>query len=366
MIRVLQIIGSLERGGAETFLINLYRHIDRSKIQFDFVIYDEPSENGYYQEVIALGGKVFKVPPKSKGIFKSLRQLKKIIKENSYKSVWRYTESCYGAIDLIIAKSSGVSDIVLNSRSSYTDSILQRIIHYMIKPFLPFFVSKNYACGELAGKWMFGKHSFEVMDNGIEVDDFRYDEEVRNRHWQEFQLQDKIVIGHVGRFHPVKNHKLIIDVFEKLKERVPESVLVLVGEGELLPQIKELVKEKHLENDVLFLGSRRDVPEMLHMMDLFIMPSLFEGFPRAFLEAQAAGLPCVVSSTISKEVDVTGNVSFVELDAPVELWADQIIQRCGSKKEDNVDLLKEAGYNIKDVAMKIEKNILETYKNIES
>ena len=359
MIRVLQIIGSLERGGAETFLINLYRNIDRKKIQFDFAIYNnKPSENGYYKEVVKLGGKVFFLPPKSKGISSNFKAIQTIVQENNYKMVWRYTSSCFGLIDLLAAKSGGASELILNSRSTHTDSKSELIIHYVLKPFLPLAVTKGYACGIMAGKWMFGRQSFEVLNNGIELEPFRYDEKLRNQHRQEFQLQDKIVVGHVGRFHPVKNHRLIIEIYEKFREKISNSVLVLVGMGELLPQIQELVKEKGLEREVLFLGSRSDVPEMLQMMDIFVMPSLFEGFPRAFLEAQAAGLPCIVSATISKEVDVTGNVSFVDLDAPVEVWADKIVEKCGSKTDDNTELLKVAGYDIKDVTKRVETYML--------
>ena len=399
MIRILQIIGSLERGGAETFLINLYKHIDRNKVQFDFAIYHEPSENSYYQEVIEMGGRVFILPHKSNGMLTNFRAVQKLIRDNDYKMVWRYAGSCFEAIDLLTAKLAGASETVLNSRCSHTDGMqvlihyimkpfspifakklaekfagasetalnsgyshtdgMRMLIHYIVKPFLPLFVTKNFACGIMAGKWMFGRRPFEVINNGIEVEKFRYDEEVRNQNRKKFGLQDKIVVGHVGRFHPVKNHKLIIDVYEKFRQEVPRSALVLVGTGELLAQIQELVKEKELENDVLFLGSRSDVPEMLQMMDIFIMPSLFEGFPRAFLEAQAAGLPCVASSTISREVDVTGNVCFVDLDAPVAVWAERIVEKCGSKTEDNTEKLKAAGYDIKDVAKRVEAYMLE-------
>lgn len=359
MICILNIIGSLERGGAETFLINLYRNIDRTKIQFDFIIYNEPTANGYYQEVLNLGGKVFVIPTKSKGLLRNFKAIQEIVRENDYKMVWRYTSSCFGALDLLAAKFGGASELILNSRNTHTNNKLQLLIHYVLKPFVPSFITKGYACGIMAGKWMFGRHPFEVIDNGIEVADFQYDENLRNRHRQEFELQDKIVVGHVGRFHPVKNHKLIIDVYEKFRQKVSRSALVLVGTGDLLVQIQELVKEKGLEEDVLFLGSRSDVPEILQMMDVFIMPSLFEGFPRAFLEAQAAGLPCVVSSTISREADVTGNASFVDLDASVDVWAEKIAEKCGLKTEDNTEKLKAAGYDIKDVAKKIERYMLE-------
>ena len=359
MVRILQIIGSLERGGAETFLVNLYRNIDRTKIQFDFAIYNEPSEIGYYKEVIELGGKVFILPPKSKGILYNFRVIKKIVRNNNYRMVWRYTDNCYGAIDLLAARFAGSEETVLNSRSSYAEGTLQLIMHHMLRPFLPLFVTKKYACGIQAGKWMFGRHSFEVINNGIEVEKFQYSGEIRNQYRQKFGLLEKVVIGHIGRFYPVKNHKLIIEIYEKFRENVSNSALVLVGTGELFPQIQQLVKEKGLEEDILFLGSRSDVPEMLQMMDVFIMPSLFEGFPRAFLEAQAAGLPCVVSSAISEEVDVTGNVSFVDLDAPIEAWADKLVEKCGSKTEDNTELLKAAGYDIKDVTKKIEAYMLE-------
>lgn len=358
MIRVLNIIGSLERGGAETFLVNVYRNIDRSKLQFDFAIYNEPSEKSYYNEVKEMGAKVFFLPSKSKEPINNFIKVKSIVKDNKYAIVWRYTDGCFGAIDLLAAKSAGALETMLNSRSSNAEGMVQYLIHYIIRPFLPLFVTQNYACGKKAGKWMFGRRPFEVINNGINTEDFCYNEENRNRYRQEFVIQKKTVVGHVGRFHPVKNHKLIIDIYENFKEKKPESTLVLVGEGEILPNIKEYVKKKNLEDDVLFLGSRSDVPKILQMMDIYIMPSFYEGFPRALLEAQAAGLPCVVSSAISEEAAVTDDVSFIDINAPIETWVDILVEKCDLKKADNVELLRAKGYDIKDVAKKIEKTCL--------
>ena len=358
MIRVLQIIGTLERGGAETFIVNLYRNIDRTKIQFDFAIYNEPSENSYYKEVVEMGGKVFLLPPKAKGILYNFKAIQKIIREHSYKIVWRHSDGCMGAIDLLAAKSAGASRTILHSHSSQTKGI-ELAVHYALKSFIGSFVTDRFACGNKAGHWMYGRKPFNVIKNGIYVENFKYSHESRNQYRQEYQLQDKMVIGHVGRFHPVKNHQLIIDIFEKLMKQTSEVALVLIGEGELFAQIQELVKEKGLGKEVLFLGARSDIPELLQMMDVFVMPSLYEGFPVTLIEAQAAGLPCVVSSVISNEVDVTGNVSFVDLDAPVDVWAEKIVEKRGSKTEDNTEKLKAAGYDITDVAKRVEEYILE-------
>lgn len=357
MVRILNIIGSLERGGAETFLINLYRNIDRTKIQFDFAIYGQPSPNGYYNEVVELGGKVYFLPPKSKGILRNFRAIQKIVRENNYKTVWKHTESCFRAIDLLAARTAGATQTVLHSHSTNIEGI-ERSIHYILRPFVNLFVTKRFACGDMAGHWLFGRRPFEVINNGIDVEAFRYNKETRDQYRQEFRIQDRIVIGHVGRFHPVKNHKLVIDIYEKCKEQTPATVLILVGTGELLSQMQELVRAKGLEKDVLFLGSRSDIPAILQMMDVFVMPSLYEGFPVTLIEAQAAGLPCVASSTISREVDSTGNVSFVDLDAPVEVWAKRIAEKCGSKTEDNAEVLRAAGYDIKDVAQRVETYML--------
>lgn len=358
MIRVLQIIGSLERAGAETFLINLYRNIDRTKIQFDFAIYNEPSENSYYQEVIEMGGEVFILPPKLKGILNNFRAIQKIVQVNQYKVVWKHTDNCFNALDLLVAKSAGSTYTIMHSHSSNVRRI-EWGLHFMVRPFVNLFVTKRFACGDMAGHWMFGRRSFEVINNGIDAECFRYSQEIRNQYRQNFQLQGKAIVGHVGRFHTVKNHRLIIDVFEKFREKTSEAALILIGTGELLSQIQELVREKGLEKDVLFLGTRSDIPELLQMMDVFVMPSLYEGFPVTLIEAQAAGLPCVVSSAISEEVDFIGNVSFVDLDAPAEVWAERIAEKCGSKTEDNTEKLKAAGYDIKDVAKKIEAYMLE-------
>lgn len=358
MVRVLQIIGSLERAGAETFLMNLYRNIDRDKIQFDFAIYEKPSEKSYYPEAISMGAKVFILPTKSEGISKNWKAIQKLVRHEQYQIVWRHTDSWVGGLDLLAAQRGGATKRIMHSHSSDTVGV-ERLLHYLLRPYINIKVTNRFSCSRAAGEWMFSTRNYEVIHNGVDTLHFQYDSEIEEVYREKYHLVGKPVIGHVGRFHPAKNQRFIINIFEELLKMVPDAMLVFVGTGEQEYEMQTVVHEKNLEKSVLFLGSRSDVAELLQMMDVLVMPSLYEGFPVTLLEAQTAGLPCVISNTITREVDVIGNIKFLGLDMPQREWAIRIAACMGKHDENAACKVKQAGYDIKDIAKEVQHNILQ-------
>lgn len=357
MIQILQIIGSLEQGGAENFLMNLYKNIDRTEVKFDFAIYDHPTENSFYNEVLEMGAKVFFLPSKSQNFISNIQAIRKIVLENNYQYVWRHTDSCFGGVDLLAAKWGGATKLILHSHNSNNKG-LEHILHWICKPIVNKHVTHRFSCGALAGKWMFGKREYKVIHNGVDVERFRTDETTRELYRNRYGLKGKYVIGHIARFCDVKNHTFLINVFSELVNRIPQAVLILIGGGPLEEQIRRQVKECNLVDKVLFLGVRTDVAELFQAMDVFMLPSLYEGLPVTLIEAQAAGLPCVVSSAVSKESDLFGEIDFLDLEVPLNVWVEVIEKKIGKRCVDAADKVREEGYDICTVAKEV-KDLLE-------
>ena len=354
MIRVLHILGSLERAGIETFVMNLYRNIDRNAIQFDFAIYNEPTISGYAEEVKSLGGRIFVIPKKEKNIVKCFSTIRNIVKDNSYCVVWRHTSSCIGGMDLYAAYFGGAKTRVLHSHSARRFG-LERGLHYLLRPLCQIISTKKIACGRLAGRWMFGRTKYEIIPNGINTGKFSFDFNIREDYRAQFGINNEVVIGNVGRFEKVKNHSFMIDVFNEYSKSIGNAILMLVGDGSLEEDCRKKVKALGITNKVLFLGNRSDISNLLQMMDVYFMPSKYEGFPVSLLEAQTTGLPCVVSSAVSRETNITANVTYVSLSEPYTSWCNAL--REASKKRDANGCKKvcEAGYDISDVALQVEK-----------
>lgn len=358
MVRVLHIVGSLEKGGIETFLMNLYRKIDRSKVQFDFAIYNKPTEIGYAREVRELGGEIYLIPKKSESLVGHFVVLKRVIKENGYDYVWRSTDSCIGGADLIIAFLAGAKHRVLHAHSSNIFGI-SKLIHYLLRPFVNMVATKRFACGAIPGKWMFGNREYEIIPNGIDTDKFKFSEDVRNKIRQEHGVGDAVVLGNVGRLEEVKNPLFLIDVFYEFHKKVSDSVLFFIGTGNQENICKEKAEKLGIKESVFFLGSRSDVADLLQMIDVFVMPSLYEGFPVAMIEAQDSGLPCVVADTVPKETNLLGHVSFISLNAGFDKWADAIHSKIGIRDKDAHQVLYNKGYDMKNVVENIVKHIIE-------
>lgn len=352
-IRVLQVFALMNRGGAETMIMNLYRNIDRTKIQFDFIVHTE-EECAFDNEIKFLGGNIYRVP---RYIGKNHFQYKKIW--NKFFSEHREYKIIYGhvistaSIYLKIAKKYGLITIAHshNTSSGYGFSaIVKNILQYPIRDIADYL----FACSKSAGEWLFGKNAcksdnFFVIKNAIDTNKFIYDEKVRAKKRLELKSEEKFIIGHIGNFLISKNHEFLIDVFKIVHDEYEDAILLLIGDGELKNFIELKVSNYGLKDCVLFAGSRSDIPELLQAMDVFLFPSLFEGLPVSLIEAQAAGLPCVISDKITDEVMITKNlVSFISLNEPEKTWAGKVFEYNQSfDRKDMYDEIVESGYDIK-------------------
>lgn len=357
MKRLLCILSSLDTGGAETFLMKIFRNLS-DEYKLDFVV---SSEIGYYEdEVIKLGGIIHRVPLRTKHPVRTLNMIRKIVKENNYKYILKLSDTPIAVFDLISAKLGGaVKTSVRSCNASSTDSHIRNTINFILRPVFNLVSDVKIAPSKLAAEYTFGvnavtKGKVHFLKNGIDIDAFRYSSDNRAAIRQEFNMEKEFVVGHIGRFNNQKNHKFLISIFNCLQNKCPNVKLLLVGKGELERDIHNMVEDKGIQNKVVFAGVRSDIPNLLSGIDLFVFPSFYEGMPNTIIEAQATGLQCVISDTITKEADITGLVEYVSLEKSPEYWADICIDKLNNPSEriSPVDCFVKSGYDIKDVTKK--------------
>jgi len=358
-IRVLHVLGELNRGGAETMVMNLYRNIDRTKLQFDFVKHTS-YKCDYDDEIIDLGGKIH-IISRYNGLNHNIykKEWYNLLKGNpGYKILHGHMRST-ASIYLNIGKRLGlitISHSHSTSSGSGVYAIVKNILQYRIRNIADYF----FACSKSAGEWLFGKEKcqseyFYILNNAIDAKQYRFNSEIREKKRKELGIGGKLVIGHVGRFHPSKNHIFLVEIFKEIYNRNADSVLMLVGDGELYHTLNEKVKRLGLEKNVIFTGVRSDIPELLQAMDVFVFPSLYEGLGMALIEAQAAGLPCVVADTIPREAFITNLIKRVPLESKLSVWADQILEcAVNTKRIDTYEEIVRSNYDIKSVAKWLE------------
>ena len=345
-IQVLQIMGIVCGGGVESVIMNYYRNIDRTKVQFDFVI-DGYEKSLLDDEILSLGGRVYKVEPYSRNIFKYIYQIYRIVKDNNYEIV-HSNMNTLAVFSLFAAWLAGAKIRILHNHSTAVKSEkLRSAMKYILRPFAPIFANRYMACSLLAGEWMYGKKKMQsgevkVLNNAIDVDKFAYNPEIRKRLRRELDIdEDTLVIGHVGRFMYQKNHDFLIDIFKELHKERKNSILLLIGDGPLRQTIEEKVKNYNLQDSVKFLGLRKDVKDLYNVMDVFVLPSWYEGLPVVSVEAQANGLPCFVSDKVSKECKLSGSMNFISLDKLASYWSKEILNNdLGRNKNAKQDLIK--------------------------
>ncbi len=355
-IRVLQVVTHMNRGGLETMLMNYYRNIDRSKIQFDFLTHrPENEKKDYDDEIRSLGGKIYHMPVLNPFSPSYMKSLDKFFKEHKEYQIVHSHLDCLSAYPLKAAKKNGVPVRIAHSHNTSQERNLKYLIKDYSKRQIPKYATHLFACGQEAGKWMFGKHKFQIMNNAIDAKKFIYNEEVRMEKRKELGIEGKFVIGHVGRFNLQKNHEFLIHCFEAFAEKNSDTVLLLIGNGDLQERAKLQVKAYDLEDNVRFLGLREDIPQLLQAMDLFLFPSLFEGLPVTLVEAQAAGIPCVISDTITDEIMITDRISKVPLDADINQWLDVISSYKQSPRKDTMSEIVEHGFDIEKNARWLEE-----------
>ena len=317
MIRILQVLGSLQRGGAETMIMNVYKKIDREKVQFDFLV-KEHTDSGYEQDVKNLGGRIFCVESARKiGIFKYIKELTSVMKNNGpYDIIHSHVNTLSGLI-LFAAKKANIKVRISHSHTTKQDNKI-------LKKMIALFATNRIACGQDAGKALFGKASFTIIPNGISMDNFLTSQNEQKELKKTLNIDDTAIsICHIGRFVEVKNHIFIVELAEKLKENDVRFQLYLLGDGPLYENIKNLINTNGLNNYIKLVGSVPNANEYLKACDLFILPSLYEGLPVTLIESQCTGTYSIVSDNISKEADFDLNlVKFLPLN--IDKWVEYI------------------------------------------
>lgn len=354
-IRVLQVFAQMNRGGAETMIMNLYRNIDRQKIQFDFIVHTN-EKCAYDDEIKQLGGKIFRVPVyNGRNHFHYKKSWHTFFKEHKeYKIIHGHVRSTAAIYLKIAHKYNRITIAHSHSTSSGNgfSAIVKDILQYPIRNTTDYL----FACSKTAGEWLYGKKAckkdnFYVLNNAIDAKKYRFNQDVRNKIRKEFQLDGLFVVGHVGRFNTPKNHSYLIDIFKAVSEKNDNAVLMLIGDGNLRKSIEKKVIDLGLTSKVIFTGVRSDIPEILQAMDVFLFPSLYEGLPVTLIEAQAAGLHCIISDRITNEVVViTDLIKMLPLDNNTNLWANIVNEYSGVyERKETFRAIEESGYDIKTV-----------------
>ncbi len=366
-IRIAQIIGKWVGGGVEAVVMNYYRNIDKTKIQFDFIC-DNDSTNIPYEEIEELGGKVILIPPYQK-ILQYQKELQKVLKEGQYKIVHSHINTL-SVFPLRAAKKAGIPIRIAHSHSTTNKKEWKKnIMKLALKPFSKVYATHYFCCSELAGRWLFGDKTYDnnkvfLLNNAINLDKFKYNEQIRKEIRKELNIKDKtLVIGHIGRFVTQKNHDYLLDIFDEVHKVNNNSILLLAGQGPLQENIKSKAIVLDLKDDVIFLGQRNDANKLYQAFDIFLLPSLYEGLPVVGVEAQAAGLLCILSSDMTKETKVLSTTTFISLDKTPKEWAQTILDNYKQfQRKDTTKEISNNGFNIKKEAIKLENKYLDLYK----
>lgn len=361
-IRILHVVTYMGRGGLETMLMNYYRHMDRDKVQFDFLVHRE-FEADYDEEIKELGGRIYHVSRLIPWSRRYRKELKEFFQNHPEYKVVHIHQDCLSSVALQCAMECGISVRIAHCHSSSQNKNLKYLIklHYMKK--IPRYATDLFACSEQAGRWMFGNAVFKVLYNAIEVEKYRYCPETAAKIRSELGIGNELVIGHIGRFRVEKNHEFLIDIFIECLKQTPEVKLLLVGDGERRKEIEDKVKNADIQDKVIFAGVRSDVNELLQAMDIFVFPSLYEGLGISVIEAQASGLPCAISENVPDEsIIVNSLVKKMSLKESAYEWAKQILEQNRTARKCYIDELNAAGYDIVTAAQNMEQFYLKAYE----
>ncbi len=342
-----------EKNGITNVIYNYLRALNTNEITFDFVSLNQP-DDFYVHEVEKKGGRLY-VLPRLNGTIGYWKSLRKLIRMNRYDAVHIHGNSHTTVLELTAAKAAGC---VVRMVHAHTTTCAHVVVHKLLTPLFNALCTHGLSCGEAAGRFMYGNKPFMVVNNGVDTDKFAFCAKKRDILREQYGFEGRKVIGHVGYFSVVKNHRWIIEVFRSLLEKDKGYRLLLIGDGELRGEIAEKAKDYGILDNITFTGNINNVDEMLNAMDLVLMPSLFEGLPLTLIEQQANGLQCVCSDAITTEADKTGNLRFVSLDNSAEEWASEV--ESFLKTDDRelrsriaIERIREAGYSIEEEAMKL-------------
>lgn len=359
LIRVLHIVPALDGGGVENLLLNYYSHMNKDKFVFDFIVHGK--NVGALESVFEkMGSKIYHIPPKHESFLQNLKAMQRIINDGNYDVVHAH-QGAIGTFPMYFAKKAGVRCRITHSHVAFMrESLLRKIINKFLLIFLKKYATDWFACGTDAGRFLWGDNAVNngkvhVMNNAIEIDKFTFNPLIREEMRHQLDVDGKFVIGNVGRLSYQKNHEFLIRVFNEIYKLEKNGVLLLVGRGELEDDVRQQVEELGLTEAVKFLGIRNDVPSLLQAMDVFLLPSRYEGLPVVLVEAQAAGLVSVVADTITKEVKVTDKVIYISLEESYLGWANEVLMFTnGYERKDTFPQMQLGGYDILQEAKKME------------
>lgn len=346
--------------GITSVIMNYYRKMDKTDMNIDFVVINKISSN-YRQELESNHSKIHYLPRKKNPLTYALK-LYKIIKSNNYDIIHIHGNSAMMSIETLVAFIAKVPVRIIHSHNTTCN---HKRLHKILYPILKRTYTHGFACGEDAGKWIFRNDPFELIKNGIDLNEFTYNEEIRKKYREKIGASNKKVIGHIGNFVYQKNHTFLIDVFNELLKVNSNYLLLLISDGQLLDEIKKKVAKLGIDEHVIFLGKTTEINCYLQAMDIFVLPSHYEGLPVVLIEAQAMGLPCLVSDKVSIESRLTNLVKFIPIDNK-KLWVDTILnQRLGNRELDVDEYhkgIEDSGYNVSKNADKMKRLYAEYLK----
>ena len=360
-IRILQCVSNMDRAGIETMLMNFYRNIDRNEVQFDFLC-NKSKPGDYDDEIRELGGNIY-VSPGFNPLkwFKYQKFMKELFKSHPEYKIIHCQNEAMGFPALYAAKKANIPVRIAHSHNTTTRCDFKWPIKILYKYLLRLVSTERVACGVDAGKYLFGSE-VKVIHNAIDTNRFKFNKKIRDEIRSKYGIEDKFVIGHVGRFEPQKNHEFVIRMFNEYQKVNDQTILLLIGTGSLDTKIRKLVSKLNLDNKVIFTGSISNVNEMYSAMDIFILPSFHEGLPVVGVEAQTAGLPCIFSTNVTQEIKCNQNVEFVSLRNYAQ-WINAIEKYKNYVREDMSKNILSNGYDIKEETKDLKRYYISLIKN---
>ncbi len=360
-IRVLQIVGRMDRGGIENFVMNIYRNIDREKVQFDFLCH-YGREAAFNDEIRAMGGRIYEMPAIRDEthvyywkLFEYIGALNKFFKEHKEYKIIHGQMTNTASIYMPIAKKYGVTTRIAHSHNSHGKVGMLGVVTDILKKPVFKYATDLFACSEAAAKYFYPESyikagKVKVVPNAVDAGKFRFNPEKRKQMRSEFGVEDNLVIGCVGRFRTEKNQAFLLGVLKEAVKTEPTAVLLFAGDGPLEDDCKQKAAEMGIADKCIFLGMRSDIPDVMQAMDVLAMPSLFEGLPVTGIEAQAGGLSVIASTGIPDEMNAIGMVEFLSLDGGESAWAEKLIEKAKQPKVDTIEKIKKAKYDIHTLA----------------
>lgn len=349
MKKILFISQHLNRAGTEAFMMSVFRGIDHSRFQVDFLVYNQ-KQTDYSREVEAAGCKVWRVPSRRESPLGWYLSLNRFFREHAkeYAAIHYCGNGLTAIAPILFAAYYGVPVRIVHSHNSSSQGLHNKLLHLLQRGLARRLSTHHFACSSLAAKWFFGKSEAVIIRNGIETRRFAYNEQVRAECRRENGIQEgTVVFGHVGRFCEEKNHAFLIEIFAEFTRRNPDALLMLIGIGPLMEDAREKAERLGISDKVLFMNERPDVNRQLQSMDLFVMPSTFEGQPFVLIEAQCSGLPCLVSDVVNRDICLTENVRFLSLKEPPTAWAAEAERMLNDfHRKDESSTIDRKGYSI--------------------